>query len=105
MGSKTNCYAAIYDNNNDNAYLGDLGYCIDFDNYDYQNPNENSIYDFEFNCILLYYDFTDLVQEKVATNLYGVIFLEEIKDLLAPETGGDNTNEIYEVGYIQRYPK
>ena len=88
---------AIYDNDEGvNIYVGDSGYCLDFNVDDYykstenkksfsnyiSESNTNSYYNFEFNCILIYYDIIkkDINnQETYATNLYGVLFLDNFK--------------------------
>lgn len=97
---------AIYDTEQpENTYSGDIGYVIDFRDtfyrnnrigyYDIMSMNELSAEDFEFNCILIYYDFTDNGTGNTVTNLYGILFLEEVTS-----TGGQ-----IPTGYIQRYPK
>lgn len=49
--------------------------------------------DFEFNAILIYYDFYDIsAPEEKATNLYGILFL-------------DNVTPTIDGGYIQRFQK
>lgn len=103
---------AIYDNDSEKEYYGDAGYCIDFreTSYgDYTNKNnimlmnEESTYDFEFNCVLIYYTISDSDGNNSVTNLYGVLFLEEIKPI---NTDDDyDYNEVLSRGYIQRYPK
>lgn len=97
--------SAIYDIETPNTYTGDRGYVIDFRDtfyynnsigyYDISSMNELSAEDFEFNCVLIYYDFTNNGTGETVTNLYGVLFLEEITN-----TGGQ-----LPTGYIQRYPK
>ena len=77
---------AIYDNPSEFSYINDNGYCINF-NSDYREVNYNSTEDFEFNCVLIYYTLKKGTKE--ATNLYGVLFLEDV----------------ISDGYIQRYPK
>lgn len=62
---------------------------------EYNGSNYSS--SFEFNAVLIYYDITDTTTEKTATNLYGVLFLEEVTDI------SDNDEGL--IGYIQRYPK
>lgn len=99
-GLQTN---AIYDiESPTNTYTGDIGYIIDFRDSFYVNEtigysdimgmNEISPDDFEFNCILVYYDLTNNTTGETATNLYGVLFIDGVKD---------NTN----FNYIQTYPK
>lgn len=105
---------AIYDydtetDNSDglyNTYTGDDGYMIDFRDSFYRNTtlgyndvmtmNELSPDDFEFNCVLIYYNLTDKNTRETATNLYGVLFLEEVSQ----EGAGQNV-----ASYIKRYPK
>lgn len=75
---------AIYDGDEGgNYYLGDEGYCIDFSNFDnIEKMNSESYHNFEFNCILIYYDLikTNIEGEpEYATNLYGVLFLDNFK--------------------------
>ena len=67
--------------------------------------------DFEFNCVLIYYRIRK-GNGSWYTNLYGVLFLEEVSESDYNETddteiSGDSTvNTVNErVGYIQRYPK
>lgn len=109
-------YQAIYDYDspNDegnsegysNTYSSDIGYIIDFRDsfyfndvvgyYDIMTMNELSPDDFEFNCVLIYYDFTDNATGETVTNLYGVLFLEEI---MSEGTESNMRN------HIQCYPK
>ncbi len=87
------------------TYKIDNGYCINFNDSEYdgglESMNLNSEEDFEFNCVLIYYRIRKGDGDWF-TNLYGVLFLEEV-------TTSDNNissnvdNEIG--GYIQRYPK
>jgi archaellum component FlaC len=94
---------AIYDFPSDHSYKIESGYCINLLNRidSIEDMNLKSEEDFEFNCVLIYYTIRkgDL---KPVTNLYGVLFLEEV-------TVSDyniNLNEDDErAGYIQRYPK
>ena len=88
------------------TYIIRNGYCIDFNDSNYvggsiEQMNLNSEEDFEFNCVLIYYRIRKGSGEWY-TNLYGVLFLEEV-------TTSDynvNVNEDDErAGYIQRYPK
>lgn len=89
---------AIYDEEVENKYTGDIGYIIDFRDSFYVNEsvgygdimtmNELSPDDFEFNCVLIYYDLTNNTTGESATNLYGILFLNKFS--------GNN---------IQRYPK
>ena len=105
-------YDQILDSENDgqHCYKIDSGYCIDFNDSKYsdgngrvgiENMNLGSDEDFEFNCILIYYRIRKGSGDWV-TNLYGVLFLEEVS------TSDYNTNlnnEDERAGYIQRYPK
>lgn len=93
------------DSNIDSTYKITTGYCIDFNDSEYvggiDGMNLMSQEDFEFNCILIYYRIRK-GDGNWYTNLYGVLFLEEV-------TISDyniNSNEDDERGgYIQRYPK
>jgi len=88
-----------------NIYTGDIGHTIDFRDSIYaggdgiNQMNANSLEDFEFNAILIYYDIlkktTSPGVKKLSTNLYGILFLDNVK------TGNINDGG----GYIQRYPK
>lgn len=80
---------AIYDiESPTNTYTGDIGYIIDFRDSFYVNEtmgysdimgmNEISPDDFEFNCILVYYDLTNNTTGETATNLYGVLFMDDV---------------------------
>ena len=63
--------------------------------------NLNSEEDFEFNCVLIYYRIRKGNGEWY-TNLYGVLFLEEV----TISDYNTNLNDDDErAGYIQRYPK
>ena len=96
---------AIYDIEHDNIYKGDVGHTIDFRDSNYASGdgistmNANSLEDFEFNAVLLYYDILEKTSapnvRRVATNLYGILFLDNVTTL-----SGNGAN-----GYIQRYPK
>lgn len=91
---------AIYDSSSNHTYINDSGYCINLLNRidSIEDMNLKSEEDFEFNCVLIYYRIKKGNQE--ATNLYGVLFLEEVT------TSDFNPDEDDErVGYIQRYPK
>lgn len=93
-----------------NVYKGDIGHTIDFRDSSYDagmginNMNSKSLEDFEFNAILIYYDIYEKTNttgvRRIATNLYGILFLEEVSD-----TGGSSISEHDPQGYIQRYPK
>lgn len=96
-----------------NAYTGDSGHTIDFRDSSYENGegisnmNANSPHNFEFNTVLIYYDFYEKLPDntkKVSTNLYGVLFLDNIKDITG-ENSLDNSSSSLLMGYIQRYPK
>ena len=95
---------AIYDI--DHSYIIDNGYCINFNEEDYpygsiEDMNLESDEDFEFNCVLIYYRIRKGNGEWV-TNLYGVLFLEEIT-ISDYDINSDDEDDI--IGYIQRYPK
>ncbi len=77
------------------------GVCIDFDansyreivmgnivNIDEFNKTGNT---FEFNAVLVYYDIVDVSSGERTSNLYGILFLDDVKS--------DSWD------YIQRYPK
>lgn len=91
-----------------NIYKGDMGHTIDFrdTNYDggygISNMNSKSLEDFEFNAVLIYYDVLEKTGtpnvRRIATNLYGILFLDQITDLSANDSGEEK-------GYFQRYPK
>lgn len=98
---------AIYDKDKGaNIYSGDIGHTIDFrdssyDNgYGINNMNAKSLEDFEFNAVLIYYDLTAKTNtpgvKRVATNLYGILFLDNVTD--QPDGSGVQ-------GFFQRYPK
>lgn len=98
---------AIYDSYSEHTYKIDNGYCIDFNDSSYRNfggieeMNLSSEEDFEYNCVLIYYRIRRGDGEWY-TNLYGVLFLEEVT------TSDYNTNlndDDERLGYIQRYPK
>ena len=92
---------AIYDDPEQNTYTikEEQSIGIDFDNIDNDELANKSDNSFEFNTVLIYYDLIDQNNnEKVTTNLYGVLFLEEVSD-----ASTTNTSDI--AGYIQRYPK
>ena len=95
---------AIYDNPTNHSYIIDNGYCINFNDNMYggiEEMNLNSEDDFEFNCVLIYYKIRKAGGNWV-TNLYGVLFLEEVT-ISDYNTDVNNEDEIG--GYIQRYPK
>ena len=97
---------AIYDlDQGVNIYTGDIGHTIDFRDSSYaggdgiSTMNGNSLNDFEFNAVLIYYDILQKTSTKnvkrTATNLYGILFLDQPTPL----------SETYRKGYFQRYPK
>ena len=99
---------AIFDDNEQHKYIIESGYCIDFNDENYSGENGSvgidamnldSNEDFEFNCVLIYYRIRKGTNQWY-TNLYGVLFLEEV-------TSEYNTNnaDFERAGYIQRYPK
>lgn len=116
----TYIYASESDLESDSDYyLGDYfehyykienGYCIDFSEKNYGDSkggigidkmNMDSEEDFEFNCVLIYYKIRKGTGEWY-TNLYGVLFLEEV----STSDYNINLNDDDErAGYIQRYPK
>jgi hypothetical protein len=96
---------AIYDSSSNHTYKIESGYCINFNDSKYdggiEGMNLNSEEDFEFNCVLIYYRIRKGNGEW-CTNLYGVLFLEEV----TTSDYNTNSNEDDErAGYIQRYPK
>lgn len=96
---------AIYDIEDENIYVGDVGHTIDFRDSSYSGGdgisamNSNSLEDFQFNAVLLYYDMFEKTStpgvRRVSTNLYGILFLDQPTAL----------SETDRKGYIQRYPK
>ena len=104
MSSDDILIKAIYDI--DHSYKIDNGYCINFNEEKYpyesiEDMNLESDADFEFNCVLIYYRIRKGNGEWV-TNLYGVLFLEEIT-VSDYNINSDDEGDI--MGYIQRYPK
>ena len=107
FGLKTRPY---YDIDNGNVYKGDMGHTIDFRDSSYANGygintmNGESYNDFEFNAILIYYDFlqktSDNNVKSISTNLYGILFLEEVTDDSQGVAVENNAQ-----GHFQRYPK
>ena len=102
---------AIFDTyKGENVYKGDSGHTIDFRDSSYSNGsgissmNGESSEDFEFNAVLIYYDFIKKTEnpniKKSATNLYGILFLDNVTDLSDIKSAGPK-----KLGYIQRYPK
>ena len=102
--SENTTLLAIYDDQEKHSYKIDSGYCLNFNDNIYGGIEEMNLHsedDFEFNCILIYYKIRKS-GGKWVTNLYGVLFLEEVS------TSDFNTNlnnEDENGGYIQRYPK
>jgi hypothetical protein len=106
-------YSAIYDvdevNEEDDCYITEdsdnEGVCIDWDAESYWDIMNNAAINtmdeynastlsdtFEFNAVLVYYDIVNKSSGKRTTNLYGIMFLDDIKAINGAE-------------YIQRYPK
>ena len=101
-----NTLKAIYDDQSLHRYIIDNGYCINFNDNIYnggsiEEMNLKSEDDFEFNCILIYYKIRKSGGNWV-TNLYGVLFLEEVT---TSDYNTDLNNDDERGGYIQRYPK
>lgn len=105
---------AIYDSEYDEdtgyaspTYIINNGYCINFNDSAYGNSlgiekmNLDSEEDFEFNCVLIYYRIRKNGGEWY-TNLYGVLFLEEVT---ISDYNTDSNVDDERGGYIQRYPK
>lgn len=103
---------AIYDTeyDADTGYASPIyrinsGYCINFSDNLYtggiEGMNSNSEEDFEFNCVLIYYRIRKGNGEW-QTNLYGVLFLEEVT---ISDYNLNLNKEDERAGYIQRYPK
>lgn len=97
-------------NYSEHYYKIENGYCIDFNENNYgdikggigiDKMNMNSEEDFEFNCILIYYKIRKGTGEWY-TNLYGVLFLEEVS---TSDYNIDLNDDDERAGYIQRYPK
>lgn len=112
--------SAIYDSTFDvdvdsDYYLGnylehyykiDSGYCINFNDDIYPGGNIEAMNlkseeDFEFNCVLIYYRIKKGNGDWF-TNLYGVLFLE---DLSTSDYNINLNDDDERAGYIQRYPK
>lgn len=100
---------AIYDGDiGSNYYTGDDGYYIDFTPSTYDvvsgnidDINKKSYINFEFNCVLLYYDITNTQTNETSTNLYGVLFIDNfVRD--DRETSNDS---IRKLAYIDPIPK
>ena len=100
-GSDSDYYLGHY---LEHYYKIENGYCINFNDSKYggiDKMNMSSEEDFEFNCVLIYYKIRKGNGEWT-TNLYGVLFLEEV----STSDYNINKNEDDErAGYIQRYPK
>ena len=107
---------AIYDlmsdseNKYEHKYKIETGYCINFNDNEYSDGNGRlgieamnmgSEEDFEFNCVLIYYRIKKGNSEWY-TNLYGVLFLEEVT---ISDTNNTINDDDERAGYIQRYPK
>lgn len=96
-------YKVFYENGYEvNTYKTDLdGVCIDFDTNSYADivlnniPNMNEFNktgnSFEFNAVLVYYDIVDVSSQTRTSNLYGILFLDDVK------------SDFWD--YFQRYPK
>jgi len=90
----------VENDNGVNIYKGDVGHTIDFRDSSYldgiNDMNSKSLEDFEFNAVLIYYDLYQKTSQqnvrRIATNLYGVLFLDNVQT----ESG---------VNYMQRYLK
>jgi uncharacterized coiled-coil protein SlyX len=107
-----NTLKAIYDSKYDidtgfesPIYKIDNAYCINFNSVKYgesiESMNLKSEEDFEFNCVLIYYKIRK-GNGNWCTNLYGVLFLE---DITISDYNIDSNNDDERVGYIRRYPK
>ena len=86
------------------TYKIDNGYCIDFNDSRYggiESMNLTSEEDFEFNCVLIYYRIRK-GDGNWYTNLYGVLFLEEV---ITSDYNINVNDDDERAGYIQRYPK
>lgn len=100
-----------YDSDKVHSYKIDTGYCIDFNDDSYYGEgggieamNMYSEEDFEFNCILIYYRIRK-GDGPWYTNLYGVLFLEDVKDVTISDYDVTKNDNNERGGYIQRYPK
>ena len=102
-------YDSEYKNNgySEPIYKIENGYRIEFINdSDYpggsiEAMNLVSEEDFEFNCVLIYYKIRK-GDGQWFTNLYGVLFLEEV---CTSDNNVDVNKDNERAGYIQRYPK
>jgi hypothetical protein len=94
-----------HDNANAFLYKTDIdGMCIDFEANSYKeivegamvtmdDYNKSALSDsFEFNTVLVYYNIVDRSSGKKTSNLYGILFLDDVK-----------STTIWD--YFQRYPK
>lgn len=96
------------DKDSGHSYKIDSGYCINFNDSRYtgyssiEDMNLKSEEDFEFNCVLIYYRIKK--DNQWFTNLYGVLFLEEVT-ISDYDTTNNRPDEDELAGYIQRYPK
>jgi uncharacterized coiled-coil protein SlyX len=102
--SENKTLLAIYDDQVNHSYKIDSGYCLNFNDNIYGGIEEMNLHsedDFEFNCILIYYKIRKS-GGKWVTNLYGVLFLEEVS---TSDLNTNLNNEDENGGYIQRYPK
>lgn len=84
------------------------GVCIDWNSANYKAFQDNSTFksfhdfnqsasagDFEFNAVLLYYDvYNESTPEQRTTNLYGVLFLDDLENV---STGGAKITSILKV--------
>lgn len=100
--STANDYVSYENGYEVNTYKTDLdGVCIDFDTNSYADIVLNNIPNmdefnktgnsFEFNAVLVYYDIVDVSSQTRTSNLYGILFLDDVKS--------DSWD------YFQRYPK
>ena len=107
---------AIYDGDvGANYYTGDNGYYIDFTPSSYEigltnidELNKQSYLNFEFNCVLIYYDMTNTQTNETVTSLYGVLFLDNfVRDdrSYKSEDGTIDENKINRLAYIDPIPK
>ena len=98
----TNDYKDYTDGYAVNTYKTDLdGAYIDFDTNSYADIVLNNIPNmdefnktgksFEFNAVLVYYDVVDISSQTRTSNLYGILFLDDVK------------SDFWD--YFQRYPK
>lgn len=111
---------AFYDEDGNNTYDYVYStidsYGIDFDSKDYYDITSNTIDtitsiadyngsdlagNFEFNAILLYYTLYNKSTRETATNLYGVLFLDNVESLTNGLFGKSGDSH----AYIKRYAK